>query len=44
MRYHELDQTQLYCPFDGRAAIIDVEFTKDALVEPQFTVYNSIFE
>ena len=26
-----LYQTQLFCPFDGRPAIIDVEFTVDAL-------------
>ena len=26
-----LDQIQLYRPFDGRPAIIDVEFTVDAL-------------
>jgi hypothetical protein len=26
-----LHQTQLCCPFDGCPAVIDVEFTKDAL-------------
>ena len=26
-----LYQTQLFCPFDGRPAIIDAEFTVDAL-------------
>ena len=26
-----LNQTQFCCPFDGRPAIIDIEFTEDAL-------------